>query len=92
MDKILTVHSRNIISRYAYMLEQRIETVKDLKRILEHPETYGYKVDLEQVASRLTDEVECLGDIIEELQAGAKSMFIGPELEKIRKTYVEEVI
>lgn len=92
MEKILAVHSGNIISRYAYLLEKRVEAIKDMTRILEHPETYGYKVDLEQVASALKSEAECLDDIIKELQAGAKSIFLGPELEKIKKTYVEEVI
>jgi len=92
MGDTLIVHDSNIVSRYAYMIEQRMNRISDLKRILEHPDSYGYKVDLELVASRLIDEAECLDDIIKELRSGEKSMFLGPELEKIKKTYVEEVI
>lgn len=92
MYDTLIVHDSNIVSRYAYMIERRMNRILDLKRILENSESYGYKVDLEQVAFALKSEAECLDDIIKELQAGAKSTFLGPELENIRKKYVEEVV
>lgn len=92
MERTLTVHRENVVSRFAYLLEQRMKSIHDMQAILDHPEKYAKKFDFEQVAYSLKNEAEALYELIIELQAGERSIIIGPELERLKNEYVKEIL
>ena len=92
MGKTLIVHSDNIISRYAWLIEKRMQGIDEKRQILQHPERYGHKLDLGMVESAMKFDAECLQDLVSTLMDGSKSPFIAPDLDKILANYVTEVI
>ena len=87
MADVLTVHDDSIISRVAWLIEQRKERIRLCERILSSrpedlPPEY-YRVNREAVQKELDTERWLLADLIEDIEDGLLSR----ELKEIEQTY-----
>lgn len=88
MAKPLIVHDDLLISRVAYLLEQRMESIRRCEAILRGdkglPEEY-YRVNKDQVKMEFSSELWALNDLIEDIEDG---LFVN-ELRRIFREYVQ---
>ena len=88
MAKVLVVHDDSVISRVAWLIEQRKEKIRLCERILtsrpeELPPEY-YHVNLDAVKKELDTERWLLNDLLEDIENG----ILEREMKEIEREYV----